>query len=64
MLEQGLALGSEDNSELLALAGMWAWEDGDFEKAESFYEQYLVLNPDQAEAKKDLERIRRREPLP
>lgn len=63
ILEQGLETGSENNSELLALAGMWAWEDGDFEKAAGFYEQYLVLNPDQAEAKKDLERIRRHDPL-
>lgn len=64
ILEQGLKIEVEDNSELLALAGMWAWQDGKFEKAASFYEQYLVVNPDQAEAKKDLERIRQREPAP
>ncbi|OGZ56534.1 MAG: hypothetical protein A3H64_00965 [Candidatus Ryanbacteria bacterium RIFCSPLOWO2_02_FULL_45_11c] len=64
IIEQGLAIDTEDNSDLLALAGMWAWEDGNFEKAAGFYEQYLVLNPDQVEAKKDLERIRKREPLP
>lgn len=63
ILEQGLEVSTENNSELLALAGMWAWEDGQFEKAASFYERYLVLNPDQSEAKKDLERIRKREPL-
>ena len=64
ILEQGLGIGLEKNSELLALAGMWAWEDGDFEKAASFYEQYILQNSDQEEAKKDLERIRRRESLP
>ena len=63
LLEQGLEIGFENSFELLALAGMWAWEDGQFEKAAGFYEQYLLQNPDQAEAKKDLERIRRREPL-
>ena len=63
LLEQGLKIEVDNNSELLALAGMWAWEDGQFEKAAGFYEQYLVLNPDQVEAKKDLERIHRREPL-
>ncbi len=61
VLEQGLQVGSEDNSELLALAGMWAWEDGDFSKAEYFYEQFLLQNPSQEEARKDLDRIRRKE---
>lgn len=60
-LEQGLDADLENSSELLALAGMWAWEDGQFEKAASFYERYLVLNPDQTEARKDLERIQRHE---
>lgn len=64
MLEQGIGSGAEDVSELLALAGMWAWEDGNFEKAAGFYEEYLVKNPNQEEARKDLNRIRRRESLP
>lgn len=63
LLEQGLKIEVDNNSELLALAGMWTWEDGQFEKAAGFYEQYLVQNPNQEEARKDLERIRRREPL-
>ena len=63
-LEQSLKIDTENNSELLALAGMWAWEDGQFEKAAGFYEQYLVKNPGQTEAKKDLERIRRHESAP
>lgn len=62
LLEQGLEIGFENSFELLALAGMWAWEDGQFEKASGFYEQYLLQNPNQEEARKDLERIRRREP--
>ena len=63
ILEQALDMNLGNDSELLALAGMWAWEDGNFEKATSFYEQFLAQNPDQEEAKKDLERIRKRESL-
>jgi tetratricopeptide (TPR) repeat protein len=54
----------EDNSELLVLAGMWAWEDELFEEAEKYYEQFLLGNPGHEEARKDLDRIRRREQLP
>lgn len=49
----------EDSAELLALAGMWAWQDGLLREAEQFYTQYLVKNPNQEQAQKDLAQIRR-----
>ncbi|GEM_PF-5311950 len=48
----------DDNGELLALAGMWAWQDGLLKEAEEFYVQYLAQNPDQEQAQKDLAQIR------
>lgn len=49
----------EDNSELLALAAQWAWEDSKLDEAIGFYEKFLIKNPNQEQAQKDLEQIRR-----
>ncbi|MEK7173872.1 MAG: hypothetical protein AAB710_02195 [Patescibacteria group bacterium] len=48
----------QDNAELLALAGMWAWQDGLLKEAEEFYVKYLEQNPSQEQAEKDLAQIR------
>lgn len=48
----------DDNGELLALAGFWAWQDGLLDDAIRFYERYLEKNPGQEQAEKDLKAIR------
>lgn len=48
----------DDNTELLALAGMWSWEDGMLAEAAGFYEQFLAKNPSHEQARKDLNQIR------
>ncbi|PJE64562.1 MAG: hypothetical protein COU90_01845 [Candidatus Ryanbacteria bacterium CG10_big_fil_rev_8_21_14_0_10_43_42] len=50
---------SPDNEvEFLALAGLWAWENGDITDAIGYYERYLELNPDDNVARADLVKLR------
>ena len=48
----------DDKAELLALAGLWSWEDKNLDDAIYFYEEFLKIRSDNEEARKDLERIR------
>lgn len=59
VLIEGIESGSSESVELLALAGMWAWQDGNIGDAIIYYEEYVKINPDNAAAKQDLEELKR-----
>lgn len=60
VLIEGIENGSpEEAAELLALAGMWAWQDGDIDNAIIYYEEYVKLNPANEAAKSDLEELKK-----
>lgn len=58
VLMEGAQANPDDAKELLALAALWAMQDGRINEAINYYEQYLILDPDNAVVQEDLARLR------
>lgn len=58
VLMEGVEANPDDAKELIALAALWAMQDGRTSEAINYYEQFLILDPDNAVAKEDLARLR------